>query len=119
MADLASTDVTVTVEERRIEGKKRLNRVKITFGDGALTYPANGVPLPDFSSFGMKRNLDYLILTDPGSGDGLVWKYDQANTKLRGYEGDYAQVADADLAELDGTSDAVAAQTLYAEAVGW
>ena len=119
MADLASTDVTITVEERTIVDKKRRNRVKIAFGDGALTYPSGGVPLPTYPSFGMVRNLDYLIITDGGSADGLLWKYDQANTKLRAYEGDYAQAGDADLAELDAASDAPAAQTLYAEAVGW
>lgn len=118
MVALAASDVTITVEERTIEGKKKRNRCKIEFGNGALTYPATGVPLPTYENWGMTRNIDYIIITDMGSGDGLVWKYDQANHVLEGYEGDYAQSSDADLAELD-TGDAPAAQTLYAEAVGW
>lgn len=119
MVDLASTDVTVTLEERTIEGKKKRNRVSIAFGDGALTYPSGGVPMPAFGSFGMVRNLDYAILIDPASATGIIWKWDKTNLKLRGYEGDYAQAGDASLVELDAASDAPAAQTLYAEAVGW
>lgn len=119
MADLASTDVTITVEERTIVKKKRRNRVKIVFGDGALTYPSGGVPMPAFGSFGFVRNLDFLILIDSSAATGTVWKYDKANAKLRGFEGDYAQAGDEELVELDAASDAPAAQTLYAEAVGW
>jgi len=90
MADLVAADVTVTVEERRIEGKKRRARVKIAFGDGALTYPALGVPMPAFGSFGMVRNLDYLTVIDQDDGNGIFWKYDKENNKLRAYVQGYA-----------------------------
>lgn len=85
MTDLASTDVTVTVNERTIVGKKRRNRVTIAFGDGALTYPSGGVPMPAFGSFGMIRNLDFLTVFDEDDASGIVWKYDRTNNKLRGY----------------------------------
>lgn len=85
MADLASSDVTLTISERRIVGKKRRNIVKIQFGDGALTYPANGVPMPAAGSFGMIRNLDYLNVLDQDDANGLFWKYDKENNKLRAY----------------------------------
>lgn len=168
MADIAAADVVVTVEKPCIEGYKRRNRVKIEFGDGALTYPAEGVPLPGFASFGLVRNLDYLILTDANDGSGITWKYDQENKKLRGWQapaqthahdllvkggqaaattnviahyatdilgkeaatdatiaGDDSAtkggVLSATLAAADGAeiTGAVAAQVLYAEAVGW
>lgn len=87
MADLAAANVTVTVEERKIVGGQRRNRVKVAFGDGALTYPALGVPLPAASAFGLVRNLDYLSLFDNNDGVGIVWKFDKDNLKLRGWLG--------------------------------
>lgn len=119
MADIASSDVTITVEKRTIVGKQRRNRVKIAFGNGALTYPSGGVPMPAASSFGMVRNLDYLTIFDENDASGIMWKYDKDNLKLRGYEFDYPAVAEGAAVELDAASDAPAAQTLYAEAVGW
>ena len=85
MADLASTDVTITVVQARRTERARQNRVKIQFGDGALTYPTGGVPLPAFGNFGLKKSLEYLILFDENDATGIVWKYDYDNKKLRGY----------------------------------
>lgn len=119
MADIASANVTVTIERRAIEGKTRRNRVKIVFGDGALTYPAGGIPMPSASSFGMKVRLDYLTFFDESDGTGVMWKYDKETKKLRGYEFDYAAGAEGSAIELDAGSDAPASQTFYAEAVGW
>lgn len=155
MADLAAADVTVTVEQRNIVGKQRRNRVKIVFGDGALTYPANGVPMPAFDKFGMKRNLDFLTVFDENDASGVTWKYDKENNKLRAYvQGaahaagggatldDYAVTAAFGVSSgisisretaagavtsrwgglvesASGAGNAPAAQTLYAEAVGW
>jgi len=66
--------------------KKKYADVTITFGDGALTYPSGGVPMPTYPSFGMKRNLEHLVLTDPGSASGLDYKWDKTNNKIRMYE---------------------------------
>ena len=119
MVDIAASDVTVTVEkELRVE-KQRNNRCKVQFGDGALTYPTGGVPMPAFGQFAMRRNLDYLVVTDGGAGQGIHWKYDQTNNKLRGWQYDYDAVADGAAIELAGGVAAPAAQTLFVEAVGW
>lgn len=126
MPDIAASDVTIALRAthgaptgvRRLRKSKEVD-VTITFGDGALTYPSGGVPLPAFGSFGLEVVLDDLVLTDAGSAVGLIWKYDTANKKLRGYEGDYAQAGDAPLVELDAGSDAPAAQTLKGVAKGW
>lgn len=98
MTALVAGDVTVTVNERQIVGKKRRARVTVAFGDGALTYPAGGVPLPTFGSFGMTRNVDFVVLFDPDDASGIIWKYDRTNHKLRGYvQGfDVASTAAAD-----------------------
>src|ERR1051325_5444348 len=92
MADLASTDVTITPQAQGgapgkalIEGRKRKVLAKVTFGDSALTYPSGGVPLPSYLKFGMVRNLEYLKIVDGDDGTGIVWKYDYENKKLRGY----------------------------------
>lgn len=120
MTDLASSDITVTVLERGTpSGKKRRNRVQISFGNGTLTYPSGGVPLPTYASFGMGRNLDFISLTDQNDASGILWKYDQSNNKLRGYEFDYTAAAEGSAIELDAGVDAPAAQTMFAEAVGW
>ncbi len=170
MADLAATDVTITIEERYARGgtKQKRHRVKIAFGDGALTYPAAGVPLPAAGFFGLARSMDHLILIDTNDASGLMWKYDRENKKLRAWQGaaqthghDLVTItgaagdanlevettagpilrtqgagytfAEADVATKGGVASktlaagalvelgsvAVAAQVLYAEAVGW
>lgn len=85
MTALASSDVTVTIIDRFIQGKRRRVSFSLAFGDAALTYPSGGVPLPTYPSFGMKRNLAFLLFDDPNSAQGIVWKYDRANHKLRAY----------------------------------
>ena len=87
MPAIASNNLTLTIENRSISmsAKQKRNRVKIVFGDGALTYPSGGVPLPAKESFGMVFSLDFIILTDQDDSQGILWKYDQANSKLRGY----------------------------------
>lgn len=92
MADLVAGDVTITPQATagapgkvRMEGNHRKSLVKIEFGDGALTYPSGGVPLPTYEKFGMVRSLSYLTLIDPDDNTGIAWKYDFANKKLRGW----------------------------------
>ena len=116
MPDLVNTDVTVSVLKQKRGYKERRHTVKLEFGDAALTYPAAGVPLPGFADYGFQRELEYLNILDPDDATEYQWKYDQANNKLRAWEC-VAGASAVALAELSGT--AIAAQTLYAEAVGW
>lgn len=109
MADIASTDVTVTIQRRgRRAPKQRENRVAIAFGDAALTYPAGGVPLPAASAFGLQRDF-HLELIERDADNNVDWDYDATNDKLRGWLRTTG-------AELTG---AIAAQALVANAVGW
>lgn len=118
MADIASTNVTITIVKNRLirssPGAFLRNIVKIQFGDGVLNYPALGVPLPGFAKFGMKRELEFIVLLDSGSAVTIRWTYDYANKKLRGWIDDATSGVSAELGAVT-----VAAQTLYAEAVGW
>ncbi len=87
MAELASTNVTVTVNsrDREIAGAqagKNLTLASITFGDGALTYPTGGVPLPAIGMFGFRNAIDFCAIQQP-VGNGFVYKYDATNHKIK------------------------------------
>lgn len=120
MADIASSDVTYTLVDKGLtEGSGyRRNKVTLLFGDGALTYPSGGVPLLK-ASLGMPNFLHSLLLVDPASDNGLVYKYDDSAEKLRIYEVDTTGDTDKELVELDAASDTPAAATLEVLAEGW
>ena len=105
MAAITSSDVTISVEDRRIVGKQKRNRVKITFGNGTLTYSSGGVPMPSNLSFGLGRNLDYLILFEDDSSQGTIYKYDKTNSKIRIYE---QGIRTGSTSATDSTSGALA-----------
>jgi hypothetical protein len=120
MAAIAAGNVTYALQE----GTQQTNHnsryeatFSIAFGDGVLTYPAGGVPLTK-ANLGCPASLESLILIDPASANGFVYKYDSANEKLRIYQGDNDAVADGPLVELGGAA-APAAATLYAKVSGW
>ncbi len=56
----------------------------MVFGDGAKTYPAGGVPLPEIESFGLTNHIDTLQVEVPALGYDV--RYDKTNHKLRIYE---------------------------------
>ena len=116
MPDIGLTDVTVTVVTTQVfplnpwvEGGKRHSRVRIIFGNAALTYPTTGIPLPTYLSYGLTRNLDLLTLVDT-SGSRYQFKWDRAANALEMYEAG---------AELEAGTAAPSAHTLIAEARGW
>lgn len=90
MGNLAATDVTVTLPSRdRDIGhgalRKEVSIATVTFGDGALTYPAGGVPMPAIGSFGFKREVK-IVLPMVSAMDIYVYKYDATNNKLAMYD---------------------------------
>jgi hypothetical protein len=95
MTDLVAADVTITVNDRKLLGKQRRNRVTVAVGNGTLTYPSGGIPLPTFASWGMVRNIDFVTFFDEDDASGIVWKYDRANHKLRGYMGGFTVASTA------------------------
>lgn len=120
MADIAAANVTYTIVQKGTTGndQRKQNLVDVAFGNGALTYPAGGIPLTK-GKLGLPNNLDYLVIVEGDAGNGLVYKYDASAEKIRIYEGDYAQAGDAALAELDSGSDAPAAATVRVLATGY
>jgi len=118
MAAIASSDVTYVLDQRNgvISDKDKRYDAEITFGDGALTYPAGGIPL-DKSLLGFRNYLNDLVLVDASNGDGLIYKFDKTNGKIRIYQGEYTAMADGPLIELD-VAATPAATTLKAIVYG-
>lgn len=84
MADIVSTDLTVTQVSSVIVGRTRRNELTLVFGNGTLTYPANGIPLT-LAQLGLKRDIKALHIVDPSNADGYVYKWDKSNNKIRVY----------------------------------
>lgn len=83
MADIASANVTYTlVNQRKLNGSpsRKLNRVRLAFGDGALTYPAGGIPL-SIAKLGCPTDVESVSVVDKGTS-GYEFKYDQSAKKL-------------------------------------
>ncbi|PWT71727.1 MAG: hypothetical protein C5B59_17260 [Bacteroidetes bacterium] len=129
MTAIAAANVTVTTVQsapsarggqRMFEESRKNNLVKIVFGDGSLTYPTGGIPMPAIGNFGMRRFLEYIsILSD--NLDAFIYKWDFPNQKIRIYYPTQQTGGAGNRAGVEfGVSDVPALNTtLYAEAVGW
>lgn len=85
MADLAAGDLTYTlVKSRKEESSHKVINLTVAFGNSALTYPSGGIPLTS-AKLGTPNHIVDLIIDGPASADGLVYKYDKANNKIRIY----------------------------------
>jgi hypothetical protein len=85
MPAITSADVTVTVNpsDRDIAGPgsfKNMTMAQVAFGNGTLTYPTGGIPLPDIGKFGFNKGVDAGLVMPPL--DGFQYKYDKTNHKL-------------------------------------
>lgn len=85
MADIAAGDVTYTVsKQRKEESGNKINSVAIAFGNSALTYPSGGIPLTS-ASMGCPNNIVSAVIVGANSADGIIYKYDKVNNKIRMY----------------------------------
>ena len=117
MAAFAASDVTVAITDQSIAGGRRHVIGTLTFGDGALTYPTGGIPLPAIASFGMPRSLKSLSVTGVnGLTSDYMTRYNPVTHKLLLYE-EEAEAAGGALLEAD-TSEAPAARTYHFVAIG-
>lgn len=81
MANIAAANVTYTMlNQRRLGDCRNLNRVRLAFGDGALTYPANGIPLTK-GKLGCPTVIESMVIVDKGNS-GYIFQYDQSAEKL-------------------------------------
>lgn len=80
MADLAASDVTYTILNRRRTDGLNYYRVRLAFGDGALTVPAGGIPLTK-GNLGCPNVIQSLNVVDQGTS-GYKFQFDQSEEKL-------------------------------------
>jgi hypothetical protein len=90
MAYLAATNVTVTLTpediDRSPDGRIGVRTFPtIQFGDGALQYPALGVPMPAIGKFGFHHAIKRVYVEQPANG--FIYSFDRANHKLRIFQG--------------------------------
>lgn len=83
MADIAASDVTYTLVNARTMGDSRkLNRVRLAFGNGTLTYPAGGIPVT-IGKLGCPTVVESMIVVDKGtSTNAYNFMYDQSAVTL-------------------------------------
>lgn len=85
MADIAAGDLTYTlVKQRKEDSSNKVINLTVAFGNSTLTYPSGGIPLTS-SKLGTPNSIISLIVDGPSSADGLIYKYDKANNKIRIY----------------------------------
>lgn len=86
MADIASSNVTYTMtKQRKEESSNKVYNFTVAFGNATLTYPSGGIPLVA-GKLGCPNQIVSLVIDSPASADGLIYKYDKANNKIRIYQ---------------------------------
>jgi hypothetical protein len=116
MANIAATDVTYTMlKQRLLSNSEKSNLVKLVFGNGALTYPAGGIPITG-KNMGCPNIIESLKVVGQGTS-GYVFNFDPVNVKLVVLQGDNSNVASGPL--IEASTVAIAAQTLQVEVIGW
>ncbi len=87
MAAVAASDVAYTLQEGTqgyTHDSKYVATYKMVFG-AALTYPAGGIPLTK-AKLGIPNVIVDLQISDPGSGNGYVYKYNYTAGKIQIYQ---------------------------------
>lgn len=100
MSEILITDVTVTVTERLIQGRKRIHRGTITFGNSILGMPMGGVPLPRISAFGMLRELATLELSPSDDNSLQPYVYNSTSNRLVPLDTDMSPEVEGKLSQV-------------------
>lgn len=81
MSDIAASDVTYTlVNQRKMGDSRSLNRVRLAFGNGTLTYPASGIPI-SIGKCGCPTVIESMLIVDQGVS-AYQFHYDQSAATL-------------------------------------
>ena len=116
MANIAVGDVTYAIlKQRKNASSQNSNLVRLSFGNGALTYPAGGFPV-SIAKLGCPTNVESLHVVDQGVS-GYVFNYDQSAQKMVVLRADYDAVADGAL--IEASAVAIAAQVIEVEVIGY
>ena len=120
MPDLAAGDVTYTINKQTWlpDGGYR-NFITIAFGNGALTYPAGGVPLTK-GKMGCPTTVTALTFIEKNfAADGFDVDYDLSAEKFLMYKYDYSVGTDGGKITLVATTDTPAATSIECIAEGY
>lgn len=101
MSEILITDVTVAVTERRIEGRKKVNRGTITFGDSFLAMPVGGIPLPRLSAFGFISEMQTLTLSPTDDNSLQPYVYNATSNRLVPLDTDMSPEVEGKVNELN------------------
>lgn len=113
MANIAASDVThLVLKQRRNSGSQASNLVRLSFGNGALTYPAGGIPLSK-AKLGCPVTIESMHVVDKGTS-GYNFMYDQSAEKLVMFRTDQV-----DTPEEEPSAVAIAAQIVELELIGY
>lgn len=118
MADIASSDLTYSVDQEKMQMLNGLGKqviFQLSFGDGALTYPTGGIAI-DKAKLGGHFDILSLNVIE-SNATGYVFEFDVSAQKLRIFEVDTTGDTDKAMVELDGGSDAPAAMVLQINAL--
>jgi hypothetical protein len=96
MAYLAATNVTVTLNpediDRSPDGRIGIRTFPtVVYGNGALQYPALGIPMPAIAKFGFHFAIKRVYIEQPANG--FIYHFDRTNHKLRIFLGAATAVA--------------------------
>jgi len=105
---MAAVSVAVS-KAKKLEDGRKFNNVTLTFGDGSTAYPAGGIAISG-ADCGCPVSLESLLFVDADAASTKLFKFDQANGKVRIYVEGAAVYA-----EMSGT---IPAMTVKVIAVG-
>ena len=100
MSEILITDVTVAVTERRIEGRRKVNRGTITFGNSILAMPMGGIPLPLLSAFGFISEMATLDLAPSDDNSLQPYVYNATTNRLVPLDTDMSPEVEAKLSQI-------------------
>ena len=122
MPALVAANVTITIPvayARRIDdsGRRRVFGT-LAFGDGALTYPTGGIPMPAIGNFDMRVVMQQLnIIGNNATTNEYVPMWNKTTNKLVLYDEEVVAAGGPLLEAL--SSEAPTARLYDFEAVGW
>lgn len=119
MAAIAAANVSYVLPAKGAvnDSGSKTKIMTVSFGNGVLTYPTNGIPLSNLSKQGFPVSIQEVIVLSPAPGDGYMYKYDYVNNSIR----IYLSPAVAALGPLTEATTAFvpAATTLQVEVTGF
>ena len=82
MPVILQSDITVTINQRTVHGRKKRVEGTLEFGNGVDTMPPDGLPMPELSAFGFLRIMDEFRLYQRDGSTPLKIAYQEVDNKI-------------------------------------